>query len=188
VTYIASKLIPYSFRENDEASNRRQLYHEFCKEEDLPENFKSIPDTIHVTEEYIVNERYEYYKLRVASDGVSCSRLQYLTSLCFSFLSGMLLFTTTMTPTDQPVKAVVCFCHGYTDSVSFSKRIEFQRLVEQGIAFVALEYEGHGRSDGTIGLISDWERLIDDVSSFYEEVATKRFLGKPTFLMGESMG
>lgn len=57
LAYIASKLIPYSFRENDEASNRRQLYHEFCKEDDLPENFKCIPETIQVTEEYIVNER-----------------------------------------------------------------------------------------------------------------------------------
>ena len=100
----------------------------------------------------------------------------------------MLLYTSTMTPTDQPVKAVVCFCHGYTDSASFSKRIEFQRLVHEGIAFVAIEYEGHGRSDGPLGLINDWDRMIDDVSSFYAEVATKRFLGVPTFLMGESMG
>jgi alpha-beta hydrolase superfamily lysophospholipase len=100
----------------------------------------------------------------------------------------MLLYTYAMIPTDQPVKAVVCFCHGYTDTISFSKRIEFQRLVHQGIAFVAIEYEGHGRSDGTVGLIYDWERLIDDVSSFYFQVATKRFPGVPTFLMGESMG
>jgi hypothetical protein len=57
VTYICSKLIPYSFRENDEASSRRQLFHEFSKEEDLPDNFKLMPDQIRFEEEYIVNER-----------------------------------------------------------------------------------------------------------------------------------
>ncbi|GKY96422.1 hypothetical protein MPSEU_000601700 [Mayamaea pseudoterrestris] len=158
VAYMCSKLIPYSFRENDDATSRRQLFHEFSKEDDLPEHFKNMPENIRLDEEYVVNER------------------------------GMLLYASTLTPTDQPVKAVVCFCHGYTDSASFSKRMEFQRLVHQGIAFVAIEYEGHGRSDGAVGLISDWERLIDDVSNFYSKVATERFEGIPTFLMGESMG
>lgn len=57
VAYICSKLIPYSFRENDEASNRRQLFHEFTKEDDLPDNFKTIPSNIRLEEKYIVNNR-----------------------------------------------------------------------------------------------------------------------------------
>jgi hypothetical protein len=57
VAYIFSKLIPYSFRENDEASSRRQLFHEFMKEDDLPENFKAIPDHICLEEQFIVNDR-----------------------------------------------------------------------------------------------------------------------------------
>ena len=57
VAYICSKLIPYSFRENDDASSRRQLFHEFTKEDDLPDNFKQMPDHIRLEEEYIVNER-----------------------------------------------------------------------------------------------------------------------------------
>lgn len=94
-----------------------------------------------------------------------------------------------MTPKDKPIKAVVCFCHGYTDHVAFSKLIEYQRLCEQGIAFVGIEYEGHGRSDGPLGLIQDWEVLIDDVSSFFKHtVAQPRFVKLPAFLMGESMG
>jgi alpha-beta hydrolase superfamily lysophospholipase len=92
-----------------------------------------------------------------------------------------------MVPKHRPVTAVVCFCHGYTDNMSFMKRVEKQRLVQAGIAFVTLEYEGHGKSDGPLGLVNDWEKLVDDVAAFYQEVVLKRFHGKPVFLMGESM-
>ena len=79
------------------------------------------------------------------------------------------------------------FCHGYTDCVSFQKQVETQRLVEKGIAFVAIEYEGHGRSDGPFGLINDFNLLVEDVACFFQDIARK-FPGKPRFLMGESMG
>ena len=100
----------------------------------------------------------------------------------------MALYTVTMTPLNQPVQAVVCFCHGYSDSISFTKKTEFQRLVEKGIAFVGIDYEGHGLSDGMLGLIDNWDNMIRDVSSFFEETISKRFPDKPVFLMGESMG
>jgi len=102
----------------------------------------------------------------------------------------MALATVTMTPKNQPIKAVVCFCHGYTDNVSYMKKVENMRLVEQGIAFCALEIEGHGRSDGPLGLINDWNRMIRDISTYFQQLSTTdvRFQGKPFFLMGESMG
>jgi acylglycerol lipase len=102
----------------------------------------------------------------------------------------MLLMTSVMTPRKGDIKAVVCFCHGYTDNCSFSKRMECQRLVKAGIAFVTIEYEGHGRSDGPLGLISDWDELIDDVTQYFQHVVVddKRFRNLPVFLMGESMG
>jgi acylglycerol lipase len=87
-----------------------------------------------------------------------------------------------------PITGVVCYCHGYTDHVSFSKRIEFQRLCDAGLAFVAIEYEGHGRSDGALGLIPDWEDLIHDVATYFKKVTSERFPQLPVFLMGESMG
>jgi len=102
----------------------------------------------------------------------------------------MALSTVLMTPHDHPVKAVVCFCHGYCDNISYSKVVEYQRFVERGIAFVGIEYEGHGRSDGPLGLISDWDRMIDDVSSYFSELVlgSKFKPGTPMFLVGESMG
>lgn len=105
--------------------------------------------------------------------------------------SGMALCTVIMTPPpEQPIRAVVCFCHGYTDNVSYSKQIEYQRLVEHGIAFVGIEYEGHGRSDGMLGLISDWDQLVHDAATYFQETlqTQKRFQNVPAFLMGESMG
>lgn len=68
------------------------------------------------------------------------------------------------------------------------KQVEYQRLVDRGIAFVAIEYEGHGRSDGYFGLINDWNLLIDDVARYFDETIRRHFPGKPAFLMGESMG
>jgi len=61
-------------------------------------------------------------------------------------------------------------------------------MVKKGIAVVMIEYEGHGRSDGTLGLITDWDKLIDDTSEFFEQTARRRFPNRSTFLMGESMG
>lgn len=100
----------------------------------------------------------------------------------------MALFTVTMTPKHTSIKALVCFCHGYTDNVSYFKKIEYQRLVEQGIAFAGIEYEGHGKSDGHLALINSWDRMIGDVSSYFRDIANAKFQGIPTFLVGESMG
>ena len=156
--YVASKLIPYSFRVNDTVTERRKLFADFASQDNLPAEFKHIPDYIHLQESYWVNAR------------------------------GMTLCTTTMTPKHTPIRAVVCFCHGYTDAVSFMKQVEYQRLVKEGIVFCGLEVEGHGRSDGPIALINDWELMIDDTSSYFGDVVASKFPGKPIFLMGESMG
>jgi|UPI0005819F66 alpha-beta hydrolase superfamily lysophospholipase len=158
LAYLLSKLVPFSFRVNDDAATRRQLFQRFGQQEDLPERFRNVPETIRLEESYWVNAR------------------------------GMVLATSIMIPKKTAIRSVVCFCHGYTDNVSFMKRVENMRLVEEGIAFCAIEYEGHGKSDGALGLITDWERLIDDVQAYFQETTLKRFHNIPAFLMGESMG
>ena len=175
--YIASKLIPYSFRENDDAATRRELYKQFCQEEDLPERFKDIDNFVNVEESYWTNARY-----------VPTYRHPPQLTVFSVFRSGLLLSTCIMTPKNTITKAVVCYCHGYTDHASFSSRISYQRLCERGIAVVSIEYEGHGRSDGPFGLINDWDTMVDDVSCFFAEVTAQRFPEVPAFLMGESMG
>ena len=102
---------------------------------------------------------------------------------------GMCLLTSVMKPKDnQPVRGVICFCHGYMDNVSFLKRIEYQRFVKNGFAVVMIEYEGHGRSDGINSFIPCWDTLIEDVEQYFRDVTESRFPNIKKFVMGESLG
>jgi len=102
---------------------------------------------------------------------------------------GMLLATSILRPmAGTPIKAVVCFCHGFLGSSSYLIRCEYQRMVRAGIAVVTIDYEGHGSSDGLQGLIPNWERLCDDTLEFFEETLSQKFPSTPSFLCGESMG
>jgi acylglycerol lipase len=58
-------------------------------------------------------------------------------------------------------------------------------MVKAGIAFVGIDYEGHGQSDGIHGLIPSWDELVGDAFSYFTEVLEKQFPGKPAFLCGE---
>ena len=115
---------------------------------------------------------------------------------------GMLLNTVILTPKNQPMKAIICFCHGYSDNISYCKIMDYSRLVQEGnIAFVGIEYEGHGLSDGSMAYIENWNHVIDDISTYFTEITSshplflpsetstnKNHLMKNIFLMGESMG
>lgn len=58
VTYLASILIPYSFRINDNATTRRQLIDKFEKEDDLSASMREIPDDVQLKSSYWINSRY----------------------------------------------------------------------------------------------------------------------------------
>lgn len=110
--------------------------------------------------------------------------------------------TSIITPKVGDIKAAVFLCHGmnnafntfsyhnfqtlgYSGNSSFLHRVEYQRYVEKGIALVTIEYEGHGRSDGLNGLISSWDSLVDDTSSFFKHVMQNKLPGLKYFLIGE---
>jgi alpha-beta hydrolase superfamily lysophospholipase len=65
------------------------------------------------------------------------------------------------------------------------KRYNFFKYVKEGIAVVTIEYEGHGRSDGPLCLIPDFNQTVTDVVEFFYEVSQQRFPTKKCFLMGE---
>uniref|UniRef100_A0A7S1B464 Serine aminopeptidase S33 domain-containing protein n=2 Tax=Corethron hystrix TaxID=216773 RepID=A0A7S1B464_9STRA len=117
-------------------------------------------DEIDVREEYVVNKR------------------------------AMCLMSTTMRPLRRPIKAVLCFCHGYADNPYNLTRWAYRLLVYAGYAMVILEYEGHGRSDGLLGFIPSWDLLVDDAVTHFRNVLKKErdFRQKKCFLVGESMG
>ena len=58
-TYIASKIVPYSFRENDDAAKRRELYRQFLlgEDDDLPQKFRERNKRVNIEESYWTNER-----------------------------------------------------------------------------------------------------------------------------------
>jgi alpha-beta hydrolase superfamily lysophospholipase len=105
--------------------------------------------------------------------------------VCFILIRGVLLHTAIMAPTHQKVKAVACYCHGYGDNVCYTKRKELARLVQNGIAVVMIDYEGFGKSDGTLGLVKDWNIMVDDVCTYFEHVKRTQFPGQKLFLIGE---
>ena len=101
---------------------------------------------------------------------------------------GMALLTSTMVPKNNaPIRAVVCFCHGYMDNSSFLKKIHYQRFDKKSIALDMIEYEGHGRSDGPNALIPSFDTMVGDAHKYFNEITRTKFQGKKVFLMGESM-
>jgi acylglycerol lipase len=75
------------------------------------------------------------------------------------------------------------------DNASFLKRIQFQHLIKHNIALCAIEYQGHGRSDGINALVPKWENLVEDAHEYVAHVTSTKFRDvKKIFLMGESMG
>ena len=115
-------------------------------------------------------------------------RIFWLVSISWCESRGMALFTCILTPTQVPLQAVVCYCHGYLDHPSLTRKRELSRLVQKGICVLMVEYAGHGRSDGTIGLISNWNDVVDDASDYFSQTIQRYFPNLPCFLMGESMG
>jgi len=160
LTLLLAKLLPYMYRANDDAVARRKTWNEWEKSDRCPKIFKQTPPDFDIFERYWVNSR------------------------------GMCIFTTMTVPKNGNFKAIVCSCHGYSETATYMKRLEHRRLARAGFACISLEYEGHGRSDGTLALVTDWDRVVEDVVSFFSETLKNevKFQGKPAFLMGESMG
>lgn len=75
VAYIASKLIPYSFRVNDDPVVRRRLFAEFAStQEDLPRAFKQTPDHLDVQHGYWTNKRYVLQRWLYDTDSSAVKR------------------------------------------------------------------------------------------------------------------
>jgi hypothetical protein len=56
-TYLASVIIPYSYRDNDDPSTRRQLLLKFEKEDRASDGLRKLPDDVCLEDDYWVNKR-----------------------------------------------------------------------------------------------------------------------------------
>lgn len=118
LTGLLSYVLPYNYRLNDDGATRRAGWKKFLKST-YPAWLRP-PRGVEVSSSYFENER------------------------------GMLLYSMLMSPQDKTkkVKGVVCYCHGYGDQCGYTKRAALYKLVEAGYVVAAMDYEGHGRSDG----------------------------------------
>jgi Serine aminopeptidase, S33 len=158
VAFVASLIVPYSYRVNDDGASRRAMMQHFLQNDHIAiKRRKAFPE----------------------------NKVQLISSF-WKNPRGLLLHTNLMIPKDQQVKAVICYCHGYVDNPNYTKAPELAYLCHTGgFAIVTLEYEGHGQSDGALGLVKDWDVLVEDAHLYFQETLTARFPGAKAFLLGE---
>lgn len=106
---------------------------------------------------------------------------------------GLNYFTRTWLPGDGrgPPRALICMVHGYGNDISWTFQNTAIHFAQIGFAAVALDLEGHGRSDGLRAYVPDVDALVADCAAFFDSVwrnDTAQFRGLPRFLYGESMG
>lgn len=62
LAYLASLLIPYSFRVSDDPSVRRREFHTFIQNKELPLRLRQVPDNVTLEESYWQNSRYVHHR------------------------------------------------------------------------------------------------------------------------------
>ncbi len=88
--------------------------------------------------------------------------------------------------TDAPAQAVLCLVHGMGEhSTRYTHVAEY--LAKNGIAVVAFDHRGHGKSEGKRGHSPEYEALMKDIDLLLKQ-ATVLVPNVPVFLFGHSMG
>ncbi|XP_026386742.1 caffeoylshikimate esterase-like isoform X1 [Papaver somniferum] len=102
---------------------------------------------------------------------------------------GIEIFSKSWLPQTSPVKAILCFCHGYGDTCTFFFEGIARKLASSGYGVYAMDYPGFGLSEGLHGYISSFDGLVDDVIEHYSKVKeSMESQDVPSFLFGQSMG
>ncbi|XBI80351.1 hypothetical protein VPH35_089544 [Triticum aestivum] len=127
---------------------------------------------------------------------------------------GLNLFTCQWSPSNYEPKALIFLCHGYAMECSISMRGTGTRLAKAGFAVHGVDYEGHGKSSGLQGYISNLNDVVVEIKAagaedtqgstdlfvkkndvvadcftYFASVCEKEeHMRKRKFLLGESMG
>jgi len=84
------------------------------------------------------------------------------------------------------LKAGIVFVHGLGEHIGRYEEM-IKRLDAEGIAFTAVDLPGHGKSDGSRGVIKNYSLVHEMINILLREFQ-KTFTGVPLFLYGHSLG
>jgi len=99
---------------------------------------------------------------------------------------GVEIFARQWHADDAPPRAVVALIHGLGEhSGRYQHVADF--LTRNGVAVLAHDQRGHGRTNGIRGHVPSLDHAMDDVQKLLD-VAAQRYPGLPVFLYGHSMG
>ncbi|XP_062193903.1 uncharacterized protein LOC133897264 isoform X2 [Phragmites australis] len=108
----------------------------------------------------------------------------------FETTRGDALFTQSWTPADagaDRVKGIVVLLHGLNEHSG--RYNHFAKLLnDQGLKVYAMDWIGHGGSDGVHGYVSSLDHAVGDLKEFLEDVVLEENHGLPCFLFGHSTG
>ncbi|KAL5658128.1 hypothetical protein ACJX0J_031291, partial [Zea mays] len=82
---------------------------------------------------------------------------------------------------------VVILLHGLNEHSG--RYSHFAKLLnDQGLKVYAMDWIGHGGSDGVHGYVSSLDHAVGDLKEFLEDVVLEENHGLPCFLFGHSTG
>jgi alpha-beta hydrolase superfamily lysophospholipase len=106
------------------------------------------------------------------------------TELTWNATDGLKIYGQYWSPTSP--KAAMVLVHGMGEhSGRFKAYGEF--LAEKGIAVLAYDHRGHGKSEGKRGHTPSYEILLEGVTDALKQIETL-FPNIPKFIFGHSMG
>jgi acylglycerol lipase len=85
-----------------------------------------------------------------------------------------------------PAEANVIISHGYAEHSGRYDHVA-EALVDAGYVVWAIDHRGHGHSTGDRGDIVSWESAVADLDCLVD-LATEQLAGRPTLLVGHSLG
>ncbi len=86
---------------------------------------------------------------------------------------------------DDPL-AMVCICHGHGEHAERYTHV-MEYLHSHGVASMALDFRGHGKSEGKRGHMPSLDYMLSDIEEFLKH-ARLTYLECPIFLFGHSFG
>lgn len=101
--------------------------------------------------------------------------------------TNMNIFTQAWCPNSvSQLKGIVGMLHGYTTESSSLLQLTAVAIAKLGFYVCALDYQGHGYSEGLRGHIPDINLVVDDCIQFFDSVRLDH-PNIPAFLYGESL-